>query len=364
MTPQAMGISQSTSAYLNALRGLSATAVVFFHFRDKNFGPEWLTRVFPANGRGWVIVFFVLSGFVVSMLAEQKIAGEFAKDRAIRIYLVALPILLLSFLLSIFFPSMGPPEYAKALAAPLLTYGLSAVFLSQSWSLDLLPFLDGPYWSLSYEVMYYLIFGLVFYGKGLPRIVTTIVAILLAGPKVMALFPCWLAGVAAYRMRGHKQASRPVGWVIWAGAPILLILLFNVGLKDFANSFNYFEGTMSDGFVRSWFVAIAIAINIWAACQIDFHFPASFIVAAKGLAGMSFSLYLIHLPVLYILAAIAPDKSTLGFVCAALPTIFLASYGFAFLTEERRKPALRVIAGLFKRIADHRARNRIDDAAS
>jgi hypothetical protein len=32
-------ISETTSTYLNALRFLTATGVVLFHFRDKDFGP-------------------------------------------------------------------------------------------------------------------------------------------------------------------------------------------------------------------------------------------------------------------------------------------------------------------------------------
>jgi peptidoglycan/LPS O-acetylase OafA/YrhL len=351
-----MGISKSTSTYLNALRGLSAAAVVFFHFRDKNFGPEWLTHFFPSNGRGYVIVFFVLSGFVVAMLAEQKTAMEFAKDRAIRIYLVALPVLLLSLLLSLFFPTMGPPEYAKSLDSPFLTYGLNAVFLSQSWSISLLPFVDGPYWSLSYEVMYYLIFSLAFYCKGPIRIVLTISGMLLAGPKVMVLFPCWLAGVAAYKMRDSLPVSRFVSWIVWAGSPLLLVLLFRAGLKDAANTFDHFNGTMSEGYARSSLVAIAVAINIWAACRIDFHFPAIVTTAANKLAGMSFSLYLLHLPLLYILGSLTHHKNTLGFVCVAVPTIFLASYAFSLLAEGKRKPALRAVDGFFKGLARHRAR--------
>src|SRR6185503_3394828 len=87
-------ISETTSTYLNVLRFLTATGVVLFHFRDKDFGPAWLTSFFPSQGQSFVIVFFVLSGFFVTMLAEQKSLGEFALDRMIRIYIVALPVLL------------------------------------------------------------------------------------------------------------------------------------------------------------------------------------------------------------------------------------------------------------------------------
>ena len=70
-------ISETTSTYLNILRFLTATGVVLFHFRDKDFGP-WLTGFFSSQGQPFVVVFFVLSGFFVTMLAEQKSLGEFA----------------------------------------------------------------------------------------------------------------------------------------------------------------------------------------------------------------------------------------------------------------------------------------------
>jgi peptidoglycan/LPS O-acetylase OafA/YrhL len=88
-------ISASTSTYLNLLRGLAATAVVLFHYQDKHFGPDWLTRYFPSNGKGYVMIFFVISGFVISMTAEKLTAKAFAIDRAVRIYIVAIPVLML-----------------------------------------------------------------------------------------------------------------------------------------------------------------------------------------------------------------------------------------------------------------------------
>jgi peptidoglycan/LPS O-acetylase OafA/YrhL len=258
-----MPISQSTSTYLNALRFLAAMAVVLFHFKDKHFGPDWLMIYFPSNGHGWVVVFFVMSGFVISMVAEQRSAIEFAKDRAIRIYLVALPVLFLSFVLSIFLPTIGGTEYAKAIGAPLPTYALNAIFLSQSWSFDYLPFLDGPYWSLSYEVMYYVIFGAAFYADGPMRIALVGSTVLLAGPKIIALFPCWLAGALAYQMRGTMNISPRTGFLVWIASPVVLVLLFRAGIKDAANSFECFNGTYSEGYVRSWIVALAVAVNLW-----------------------------------------------------------------------------------------------------
>jgi peptidoglycan/LPS O-acetylase OafA/YrhL len=309
---------------------------MLFHFQTKDFGPAWLTRYFPSNGRGWVVVFFVMSGFLVSMIAERKSASEFVIDRAVRIYPVAAPALLFSFLLSLAIPSIGSVEYVQSLKAPALTYAANAVFLSQSWSLDLLPYLDGPYWSLSYEVMYYAIFAAAFYTTGVRRIAIVACALLLAGPKIVAMFPCWLAGVAAYRLR-TRRTSTMTGWFVWIAAPVILVIFFKTGGREFANSFSYFNGTTSEGYVRSWIVGAAVAINIWAACQIYFPFPNWLKLVARKAAGFSFSLYLLHLPVICLLAETTGYRSTLSFVLVSIPVVLLASAAFASVTEGRRK---------------------------
>src|SRR6266704_3397896 len=228
-----MGISKTASIYLNLVRFLTASAVVLYHFQDKHFGPESITSHFPSNGRGYVIVFFVISGFVISMAAEQKGSVEFAIDRSIRIYTVALPVLIIVAFLSIYFPTASD-EYNYAVNKPIQTFALNVTFLSQSWSLQYYPFLDGPYWSLSYEVMYYLIFAFFTYANGSWRWPLVIVASAVAGPKILALFPCWLAGVVAYKFR-KARAGPAIGWAVVILAPLVLISAFQFGLKDLAN---------------------------------------------------------------------------------------------------------------------------------
>jgi len=60
----------------------------------------------------------------------------------------------MTLILELLFPNESN-RYTAAVEWPLLTFLLNAVFLCQSWSLNLSPYLDGPYWSLAYEVFYY-----------------------------------------------------------------------------------------------------------------------------------------------------------------------------------------------------------------
>jgi peptidoglycan/LPS O-acetylase OafA/YrhL len=345
-------ISETTSTYLNVLRFLTATGVVLFHFRDKDFGPAWLTGFFPSQGQSFVVVFFVLSGFFVTMMAEQKSLGEFALDRTIRIYIVALPVLVFTSVLSVAAPSISTTdEYAFAVQHPVATFFLSASFLSQSWWLYVVPFVDGPYWSLPFEVFYYFIFASFTYASGWRRWVLLAAICLIAGPKILLRFPCWIVGAMAYKYRGASTN----GWVWAILAPIVLLVSFRLGLKDASNHLNdylMFEGDTTlrglfpEGFIRHWFVAGAFAVHIWGVCSIKQNFPAMVSRWANELAGMSYSLYLLHMPLLYLLGAVVlSDRRSLAFLIIALPVIFLGSYLLSICTEgQRSKVKQRLLA--------------------
>jgi peptidoglycan/LPS O-acetylase OafA/YrhL len=338
-----MPISKTFSTYLDLLRWFAASAVVLYHFQDHHFGPDWLTRHFPSNGNGYVMVFFVISGFVIAMTAERKTIAEFAIDRSIRIYIVALPVLVITALLAFFFPNVSD-RFPDAIERPTTTLFLNAAFLCQSWSLHCEPYLDEPYWSLHYEVAYYAIFGACFYATGPVRWLIVAVLCAIAGPKILILMPCWLAGVAAYRFRNigaHPRSALFAG----IGVPAALVLLLALGFKDWAHQLSmkvpFVLYTPSEGFIRAWIVAAAVAIHLWGASRLSITIPAFVQRIARHLAGMSYSLYLLHLPVLYMTYYLWGDNSSAGFVLAALAFVFSLCYAFSLLTEARRHNVLR-----------------------
>src|SRR5206468_4423513 len=111
---------------------------------------------------------FVISGYVISMTAQRKAFSEFAIDRAVRIYIVAIPVLIITAALALMFPEVT--GQSSAVDRPVETFLLNAAFLCQSWSLHCAPYLNEAYWSLNYEVMYYAIFAAWFYATGLARV--------------------------------------------------------------------------------------------------------------------------------------------------------------------------------------------------
>jgi peptidoglycan/LPS O-acetylase OafA/YrhL len=78
---------------------------------------------------------------------------------------------------------------------------VSLAFMNQAWNLTVSPLSNGPYWSLCYEVWYYVIFGVLFFVR--PTNVAYLVALFLAalvGPRIVLLFSIWLIGVACYHL--------------------------------------------------------------------------------------------------------------------------------------------------------------------
>jgi peptidoglycan/LPS O-acetylase OafA/YrhL len=85
--------------FIDGLRGVAALAVMFFHFFHADISPVHapLTRVFPAplqallrNGDLGVVVFFVLSGFVIAYTLRGRditfgYAGNFMLRRSVRL---------------------------------------------------------------------------------------------------------------------------------------------------------------------------------------------------------------------------------------------------------------------------------------
>ena len=150
------------SGLLDLLR-ITATLGVFlghtnFHWfcGPSSFGPQ--------NGQDYVIVFFVLSGFVITWSVDKKknlTFNQYAFDRLTRLWTVALPALAIGFCLDHFGSKINQQNYDTILSTSHIEskFAISAFFLHESWFYSIRPGSNGPFWSLSYEFFYYLIFG-------------------------------------------------------------------------------------------------------------------------------------------------------------------------------------------------------------
>jgi peptidoglycan/LPS O-acetylase OafA/YrhL len=193
-------------AVLDGLRGIAAICVVIFHFSEMviwNYSKLWI-------GHGYLAVdfFFCLSGFVVGYAYDDRIAKiglkSFLKARLIRLHpLVILGAVLglLTFYLNPFgiTPGYGPAKMALLFVASifLIPYGAMKERGHNLFSLN------APSWSLFWEYVANLIFGVVLYRTG--RKVLVVLTLL------AAVWLCWT---------GHRMGDLSGGWSsrnFWVG---------------------------------------------------------------------------------------------------------------------------------------------------
>jgi peptidoglycan/LPS O-acetylase OafA/YrhL len=202
----------AASFLLDLVRFTAALLVVLAHLGHPEVPTGFTNR--QILGDIAVPVFFVLSGFVIRYvtLAREHTPREFFIDRAARIYSVAIPAMLLTLAVGAIATRVAPAYYlgnwGDVATHPLARIALNLTFLAQSWGHNTIPFCDTPFWSLSYECLYYLAYGLCFYLRGWPRILALLLWFALAGPQVLFLFPTWIVGCIAYDLYQRLRTNR------------------------------------------------------------------------------------------------------------------------------------------------------------
>jgi peptidoglycan/LPS O-acetylase OafA/YrhL len=334
------------SFYLDALRILAAMAVFLGHFSQGWLGGGlfWQTQ---AHGHTAVIVFFVLSGYVIAYTADTKenALQRYTLARLSRVLSVAVPALIISTVLLLIGPEINPAQYAEldrrgqghASASLVTQFFAGLFFVSESWGLHIRVLGNTPYWSLAYEVWYYVLFGAAVFLRGRQRLIALAIAALIAGPKILFMAPIWLAGVAAWRWRHtiHTNNAKPLA--------IGTVLLFAILASEAFNSF-------STGLYGAWWpmefrttdhiIGFVVALHIAAVAAIAppmIRVPDPIRRVVKTSAGYSFSIYLFHYPLLVFCAAVLPGKSTdPGRSISLLLTTAVAIYLLAQISEKKR----------------------------
>ncbi len=139
---------------------MAAISVVLFHYTTRYrelFGvPTPLPFEFGFGFYG-VHLFFVISGFVISMTIQRsKTATEFVVSRFSRLYPVFWVSVIITFVVCKLFPLKGMDHSLWEFAANLTMFN---GFLK-------IPYVDGVYWSLTYELGFYIaILGIFKMGK-------------------------------------------------------------------------------------------------------------------------------------------------------------------------------------------------------
>jgi peptidoglycan/LPS O-acetylase OafA/YrhL len=221
-------LSEAASVLLDVVRLTAALAVVFGHLTL----PE-LHAGFPDHchaGEYAVPVFFVLSGFVIRFVTRSRehTLRAFFIDRASRMYSIMIPAMLLTLLVSGLCLLIDRQHYLADWGGSsdhvLSRVLLNLTFLSQSWGHNTIPLVNVPFWSLSYECLYYIGYGLLFFLRGWKRVLAVFLWAAVAGPQVLFLFPIWWLGCWIYDLYHHLRLS-PVAARILRLATVTCLVL-------------------------------------------------------------------------------------------------------------------------------------------
>ncbi len=340
-----------TSIYLDGLRFGSAMLVLIGHvgLNAISGGVFWqLTNL----GSAGVIVFFVLSGFVISHVTLQRERSwqAYTIARLSRMYSVVVPAIMLTIALDSLRHALFP-KFVIFEASATADYGvrawISLLFLNEAWSWHVQLGSNGAYWSLSYEVAYYAMFGIVWFGRTRAKWVALAAIMLLAGPGIVALLPAWLFGVAAHRLCTMISVERRLDGRHLAGSlVVLLAYLFwcaRFGVLSRPN------GVVHYGLVEALQIdvlALLFAVHIvcFDAAAVGQRWLKRCERPIRATAGTTFGLYLFHMPILTFLAAWLGSNVgawRLGLVLAA--GTVLTSAALAVLVEPLKRPLAHVL---------------------
>lgn len=315
-----------TSNHLDLLRGVAALAVLVCHTKILFFGTladdapaTVFRRALDVSGRfghSAVIVFFVLSGFFISASILRDVAErrwswrKYLVNRASRLYVVLVPGLLLTLAwdqAGLAWLGSSPPPAAPAAEEIVSVEQIRAHTTAGALAGNLL-FLqtiaaptfgsNGSLWSLANEWWYYILFPCLWLAgqrtTGWPRRAAYLALAAgvawMVGAEIASYFGIWLMGTALClvprcRWLENPRAARTAGWL--AGAALLAVLAA-IGLHCLHH------GRMRDGLLGLAFAALVYGLLHRAEPDRGGRYAR----LAQGLAGFSYTLYVVHFPLL------------------------------------------------------------------
>ncbi|MCJ2184795.1 acyltransferase [Novosphingobium sp. 1949] len=343
-------LNRPLSVVLDFARFASAVLVVVGHSAQLHF----YTGPYPFTARlqhYCVIVFFVLSGLVIStsVTARRTSLARYTVARVSRILPVAVPALVFAAFAAYVLAGQAPVRIDNSPDDPLLFAERilpPLVFLS-AWPGMPAPVWNPPYWSLCYEVWYYAIFALAFFLRGWARAVCVVLACLAAGPNLLLLFPVWLTGVALTTIPAARKL--PIG-----AAPFVLAICLAAAWGLFRIDMSVLNPLAAqlwyDKLKWSYWVLPDLAMGLIMALAVIALRPLVTRVApvverlrglAHALAGFSFTLYLFHWPLIQLLRSWGLEAGDNPLAWAALLALVIGTCALISILTEHQTGHLR-----------------------
>lgn len=301
-------MNRAFSVYLDLVRFAAACLVYVYHSNQRLLVHDVLPM--SSYGHSSVIVFFVLSGYVIAFVTDTKERDwqVYTASRLSRVYSVAVPALALTLLLDLAGQQLMPALYAQyPFDQHLLRTLISLFMLNEAWFVSVTAFSNVPYWSITYEIWYYAGFGLLMFLPARWAAPALLLLLLLLGPKILLLAPIWALGVWLYRDQRLLRIPDGIAWLLLT-ASVAGLVLFHAAdvpgwtsdqMRHWLGAVWFDEFTFSKFFLSDYLLAALVAANFvamrkvaestkrfWLACERPVRFVAAY----------TFTLYLLHQP--------------------------------------------------------------------
>lgn len=316
-------------------RFTAALAVVAFHYffsgiqNGKVASITYVSDIVNIAKYGYLGVefFFMISGYVIFFSAKGRTASQFAVSRFVRLY-----------------PAFWIAVIITSIAAYFLGGAKMSVTIHQSlFNLTMFPtvfgygFVDGVYWTLQYELAFYLavLFFLLFGWRG----------------RLEHVFLCWpLVMVAAWLL--HLQNVVYLGgyYSYFAAGAIFaiqrdkfkkisiisLILCFALCVKFSCNMAADLSKARDITF-STFVVSAIITIQFIFFFILNSRFGSSLkIVGSRLVGGLTYPLYLIHAHLGYmLLSRFANEDNKVWISCVVIALVLVVAFAIYTLVEKR-----------------------------
>jgi peptidoglycan/LPS O-acetylase OafA/YrhL len=300
------------SLYLDVLRFSAAMVVFFSHVASQDLTDGFLWQ-FKAYSQTAVMIFFVMSGYVIAFVTHEKEKNitDFAVARVSRLWSIIIPALILTAICDFIGLQVNENLYINSAwpypeGSQLLHYLLSFFLVQNLWGADLNPGINGPFWSLTYEWVYYILFGLFYFIKGNKKWLWLMFVAALAGPSILALFPVWLFGYALFRMDIKHKGSFEFSYIKACLAILAIALIIFVGpqVRQIDMTISWLTRTSIAG---DYFDSIMFLIHLYFCPHLISLIKPWLIRFEKIIrwcASLTFALYLFHRPIIQLIAAV------------------------------------------------------------
>ena len=354
-------MSKGFSIYLDLVRFLASCLVYVYHSNQRLL----VTDILPLSnyGHSSVIVFFVLSGFVISYITatkENKLSS-YAASRFSRVYSVVIPAVILTLVLDSVGRQLYPELYSYPFDKFLIRITSSLLLTNEIWFVSITSFSNVPFWSICYEMWYYVAYALfMFQPKPVGALLVVALSVVL-GPKIVLLAPIWIAGVVLYRWQAPHRLSEPLAWLLVMGSLAGIAgfhfadvtTLFANQFKDLIGPTWHAEFTFSKFFLSDYLLGILVFMNFVGMRRVSFRLEPMLLKVERPirfLAGYTFSLYLLHQPLfLFWGAVIRGDPGGYLYWWEITGMVAISVVIVGYFTESKRHLLKRWLEQIFEK---------------